>query len=281
MDCFFKKNSIGSFVRCKVLRSGSSGNCTLIEHQNQRILIDAGFSQRRILEILDESGISISSVSAVLVTHCHADHLNYSTLQVCRKNSIPLWINEANQATLRSLYKESLIERCAINYFTADQFTVGTFQVQPFELSHDAAGTTCGFVIKAVSSSGSMLTYAADLGIFPDMLIQYFKNSKVIILEANHDLELLWNNPLRPYIHKKRVTGDFGHLSNMQSADALIRICKSSSVAPEKVILCHLSEDHNTPELARTTIKEILAREGVTMDLMVAERKCATPFVEL
>lgn len=268
-------------MRCKVLRSGSSGNCTFIEHENHRILIDAGFSQRRILEILDESGIAITSISAVLVTHCHADHLNYSTLQICRKNNVPLWIDNANQVTLRTLYKDSLVDKCPIHYFTADQFTIGTFQIQPFEVSHDAAGVTCGFVIKAATQTGGTLTYAADLGIFPDMLIQHFKDSKVIILEANHDPELLWNNPLRPYIHKKRVTGDFGHLSNMQSADALIRICKSASVIPQKVILCHLSEDHNTPELARATIHEMLTREGVTMDLLIAERRCATPFVEL
>lgn len=268
-------------MRCKVLRSGSSGNCTLIEHENHRILIDAGFSQRRILEILEESGISIHTVSAVLGTHCHADHLNYSTLQICRKNNIPLWIDTANQTTLRTFYKDSLVDKCPIRYFTAEQFSIGAFKIEPFEVSHDASGTTCGFVISAVTQPGGTLTYAADLGTFPDMLIQYFKDSKVIILEANHDPELLWNNPARPYIHKKRVTGDFGHLSNMQSADALIRICKAASVIPQKVILCHLSEDHNTPELARTTIHEMLAREGVTMDLLIAERKCATPFVEL
>lgn len=268
-------------MRCKVLRSGSSGNCTFIEHENHRILIDAGFSQRRILEILDESGIPINSISAVLVTHCHADHLNYSTLQICRKNNIPLWISSANQETLRMLYKDSLVEKCPIRYFTVDQFTIGSFQIQPFELSHDASGVTCGFVVKAAAQAAQVLTYAADLGIFPDVLIQYFKDSKVIILEANHDPELLWNNPDRPYIHKKRVTGDYGHLSNLQSADALIRICKSASVIPQKVILCHLSEDHNTPDLARSTIHELLIKEGVTLDLLIAERRCATPFVEL
>lgn len=268
-------------MRCKVLRSGSSGNCTLIEHDNCRILIDAGFSQRRIIEILQEAEIEITSISAVLATHCHADHLNYSTLQICRKNNIPLWINRANLSALQTIYKQSLLEKCLINSFTTDSFSIKSFQIQPFEVSHDAAGVTCGFLIRNTSCNNGSLTYAADLGIFPDQLLPFFKDSKVIILEANHDPELLWKNPSRPYVHKKRVTGDFGHLSNKQSADALIRIFKSSMIPPEKVVLCHLSEDHNSPQLALDTITCLLKPEGISVELIVAQRRFATPFIQL
>jgi phosphoribosyl 1,2-cyclic phosphodiesterase len=244
-------------------------------------LIDAGFSQRRILEVLNESGIEISSISAVLVTHCHADHLNYSTLQVCRKSNVPLWINSANLPALQTLYKQSLLEKCPIHSFSLDLFTIGPFQIQPFELSHDAVGVTCGFLIRNISCERVSITYAADLGTFPDQLLPFFKDSKVVILEANHDPDLLWKNPLRPYVHKKRVTGDFGHLSNKQSADALIRICKSSLVPPQTVVLCHLSEDHNSPQLALDTIKNLLGCEGISIELMVAERRSATPYIQL
>jgi phosphoribosyl 1,2-cyclic phosphodiesterase len=268
-------------VRCKVLRSGSSGNCTLIEHEHDKILIDAGFSQRRILELLDESGVAISSITGIIVTHCHADHLNYSTLQVCRKSNVPLWINEENVSALQTLYKQSLLDECPIQLFSSKLFSIGSFEIQPFDLSHDAAGKTCGFVIKNQLVEKASLTYAADLGVFPDGLVPFFKDSKVIILEANHDIDLLWKNPSRPYIHKKRVAGDYGHLSNAQSADALIRICKSSSAIPETIVLCHLSEDHNSPELAISTIKGLLEQAGISIELLVAQRKSATPYIEI
>jgi len=241
-------------MKFSILRSGSSGNCSLIEEGGCRVLIDAGMSQKRIREVLEEVGTEPSCIKAVIATHLHSDHINYSTLQICRKFQIPLWVHQKNLGALKNSYKADLVEKVTIHKFTEEPFTIGPFSVQPFVVSHDAYAVTSGLSIRLLQSDDRILTYAADLGHFPDTLIPHFQNARAIVLEANHDRELLWNNPRRPYIHKKRVAGDTGHLSNEQSAEALIKISKISSQKPQLVVLCHLSQDHNTPDLAIKSI---------------------------
>ena len=268
-------------MRFCVLRSGSSGNCTLIEQDGCRILIDAGMSQKRIREVLEEAGTDAGNIAAIVCTHLHADHVNYSTLQICRKFEIPLWVHEHNIPVLKAAFAKKHIANLSINSFLDSPFAIGPLVLQPFEISHDANAVTSGFGIRPGSERENFLTYAADLGYFPDSLIPFFTNSRAIILEANHDPELLWKNPRRPYIHKRRVSGNSGHLSNDQAAQALIKTCRVSTKNPQAVVLCHLSGDHNSPQLATDTIGTILEKEELPLPLSVAQRHECTPFFEI
>ena len=139
--------------------------------------------------------------------------------------------------------------------------------------SHDAESDTRGS-ISVRRSEREYLAYASDLGHFPDTLIPYFRDSRAIVIESNHDPDLLWKNPNRPYLHKKRVTGEQGHLSNYQAADALVRTIRSSSRTPEMVVLCHLSRDHNTPELAVRKSVTLLEKKTFHITACGSETGC-------
>jgi phosphoribosyl 1,2-cyclic phosphodiesterase len=268
-------------VKICVLRSGSSGNCTIIEYQGSYILLDAGgMSQKRIKELLSEVNISLEHISGLIITHTHSDHINYSALKVCEKFKIPVYIHEDNLPIVKNSFGTTLISNLMVHTFNNDPFLIDKgIQISPFEISHDAAKVTSGFSL--MKPSGSFFTYAADLGYFPDSLASSFINSKVIILESNHDLDLLWKNPSRPHIHKKRVAGNYGHLSNIQAAEAILKILDGSHTAPEKIVLCHLSKDHNSPELATETITKILEEKGIKIPLFVAKRGERTVFFEV
>ncbi len=269
-------------MKISILRSGSSGNCTLIQHNGCRILIDAGMSQKRVKEVLEEVDLDPSKISAIVVTHMHSDHCNYSTLQICRKFGIELFVHQKNVAPLRSvLQKGRCCDDLKVRTFNDLPFQIGTMVLKPFDISHDAYVVTSGFNVSPESSDEIYLSYAADLGVFPDNLICHFQNSKTIVLESNHDSDLLWENPRRPYIHKKRVAGEKGHLSNIQSADALIKIAKISARMPDNVILCHLSKDHNTPQLALDCVGARLEEQNIKLALHIAQRDQRTPFFEI
>lgn len=266
-------------MKISVLRSGSSGNCTLVEHNCCRILIDAGMSQKKIKDVLEEVNLDISKIQGVIITHLHSDHCNYSTFQICRKNGIPLYIHNKNVPAIKSFLKKDIPENLSIINFSDQPFQIGSFTVEPFDVSHDAFVVTSGFTIRA-NTGEPCLTYAADMGFFPDTLISKFINSDTIVLESNHDIDMLWKNPYRPFIHKKRVSGDKGHLSNKQSAEALIKIAQSSNKRPQ-VILCHLSQDHNSPQLALDTVGSSLEQQNISLPLYVAKRNERTPFFEI
>lgn len=268
-------------MRFSVLRSGSSGNCTLIEHQSSRILIDAGMSQKRIKEILEEVDLEPGKISAIVITHLHSDHCNYSTLQICRKFGIELFVHHKNIPALKSIFKKELSDDLKVNSFNENPFQIGSLILEPFDVSHDAYVVTSGFNIRSQSSNEKILAYAADLGVFPQTLTARFQNAKAIILESNHDTDLLWKNPNRPYIHKKRVAGEKGHLSNKQSAEALIEIIRISKNKPDNVILCHLSKDHNSPQLALESVGAMLEQCDISLSLHVAKRDERTPFFEI
>lgn len=268
-------------MRMAILRSGSSGNCTLIEHESSRILIDAGMSQKRIKEVLEEVDLEPDKIQAIVVTHLHSDHCNYSTIQICRKFGIKLYIHASNFSALNSVYKKDPTVEINICCFKDQSFQIGSLIIEPFDVSHDAFAVTSGFIIKPDNGNEKTLCYAADLGFFPDTLISKFQDSKIIVLESNHDVDLLWKNPNRPYIHKKRVAGDKGHLSNMQSAEALAKIAQISKIKPDNVILCHLSQDHNSPQLALDSVSKFLEKQSVSLPLCVAHRNQRTQFFEI
>jgi len=269
-------------IKICFLRSGSSGNCTLLSCEGVNILIDAGGqSQIGLSRILAEVNLEISDIAAVVNTHLHGDHINKSAVKLLGKQGIPLWIHEKNKVPFSGYHTQSDVDRLPLHTYSYSPFEIGTVQFEPFGVSHDARGTTCGFRISAVGDDSAFISYAADLGIIPDRVLEYFYNAQIIYLEANYNDELLWANPRRIYSHKKRVSGRRGHLSNVQAGEALVKIHDGSHTAPVNVILGHLSDDHNSPELALETVQSILEKNKVKLALSIAFRKKKTEFFTL
>jgi phosphoribosyl 1,2-cyclic phosphodiesterase len=265
-----------------LLRSGSSGNCTLIQHDSTKILLDAGgLSQVGFRNALEEVNSTISQINAAVISHMHSDHINQAAFSLFRRQGIPLWVHCENTAVVQDMIKKYHCKGVAVQYFSNEAFSIKNMAFLPFPVNHDARETTSGFKMWGIDDPRRCISYATDLGCFPDGLLNYFVDSPGIILEANHDSDLLWNNPGRPFFHKKRVASDVGHLSNAQAAEALVKICRASRLPPLHIVLSHLSKDHNSPEMAIRHIGGELEKCGFKGTLTSAFRDKKTAFIEV
>jgi len=238
----------------QVFASGSSANASLIRIGNDVVLLDAGgISWRRLSKHIRHAGIVPGDISAILISHLHADHLGPAGKTLSRKHRVPLYTHRENL---------SLLEPDGMNVVPFDNkaFTVGSAShILPFEVPHDAAAVTCGF---SLFSNGFKLTVATDLGCFEPGMERPFRNSDIIMLKSNHDKQLLQGCCKLTHETKTRIGSAVGHLSNVQAADALVRILDASDRLPKLILLAHLSADRNSPELALGTTTTALANAG-------------------
>ena len=268
-------------MRFCMLRSGSSANCTFVEHDGTKILLDAGgMSVRGIVSVLAEINQRFNNIQALVVTHLHSDHLNHNSLRLCRDHGVPLYIHESNVPALRVIMKKHGLTGVTVCPHTGSGFSVGAIEFSPFGVEHDAEEITCGFSFWGKSVPLTRVAFATDLGCFPDSMTKQFADCECIVLESNHDTGLLWDNPRRPYFHKQRVASDAGHLSNEQAAQALVKICAASRRPPRTIILSHLSEDHNSPDMALDYVGAKLREHGFSPKLFAALRKNKIQFIE-
>jgi|WetSurMetagenome_2_1015567.scaffolds.fasta_scaffold00008_153 phosphoribosyl 1,2-cyclic phosphodiesterase len=268
-------------MRFCILRSGSSANCTFVEHGDTRLLIDAGgMSRRGLSSVLQEIGVALSQIQAIVVTHLHSDHIDATAARLSDDYGIPLYTHETNDRILRTFLERTNASGARIVTFSRAGFSVDEIGFSPFVVSHDARKTTCGFVFFPVEAPESRVSFATDLGCFPDDMLPHFADSACIVLEANHDTAMLWNNPRRPYANKVRVASDSGHLSNEQAAFALVKICTASRTPPRVVVLSHLSKEHNSIALAVNHVASTLASHGFSPHVCVAFRDRRTEFIE-
>jgi phosphoribosyl 1,2-cyclic phosphodiesterase len=252
-------------VRFTILGSGSGGNCAYLETDEARLLVDAGFSGRQIRQRLASIGRTPESLQAILVTHEHSDHiLGLSTL--CANLQIPLYCNrltrEASEAALEARFESRVFQ-------TGDTFEVGDVTVDTFAVPHDASDPV-GFLLRTPAGNVGFLT---DLGHATKLVIQRVRPAHVLVLEANHDLKLLQDDPKRPWSVKQRILGRHGHLSNDAAADAAEQIVTADL---RHLYLGHLSRDCNRPELARRVVSERLTRIGAA-HVTVESASQATP----
>lgn len=265
-----------------LMRSGSSGNCTLVRHNDTTILLDAGgLSQIGFQSALEEVNSTVTELDAAVISHTHSDHLNQAALSLFRKHTVPLWVHRENLDVVQDMLKKYHCKGVVVHCFSNEAFSIKDITVLPFHVNHDARETTSGFKMWGVGDPYRCVSYATDLGCFPDELLDYFVDSTGIVLEANHDVDLLWNNPARPFFHKKRVASDTGHLSNAQAAEALVKILRASSAQPRHIVLSHLSKDHNSPAMALRHIGRELEKCGFTGNLTNAFREKKTAFIEV
>lgn len=237
------------------LFSGSSGNCIYVKYRDEEILIDAGVSYKRICAALDSVGTSIQNIKAVLTTHEHSDHVQGLPV-LSRHTNIPIYINRKSA----SYYDESLdmlFSGHAKIKDPGDSITFSGFEVNIFATPHDSVGS-CGYHF--TFSDGCRFALATDMGRITPEISSYLLGCKSVVIESNHDEKMLKNGPY-PYILKKRILSDYGHLSNEDCAAFIPRLV---DLGAEKIILAHLSRENNTPELAYKTNAAALAEAGFT-----------------
>ena len=255
------------------LYSGSSGNCSLIQTETTKILIDAGESTKKITEALNSINVDPKDIDGIIITHEHSDHTkglgNFS-----KKYNIPVY---ANKETWNAMInqKEKINEE-NINYFSFEDFKIGDIKIKPFPIPHDAANP-CGFNIY---HKRKKMSIATDLGHMNKDIISNLEKSSFLLLESNYEPEVLKCSSY-PYLLKKRIEGPNGHLSNI---DAGKTISYLSNYGLKNVMLGHLSKENNFPELAYKTVLNELIENNVSeniVSLNVANRYGVSQIIDI
>jgi phosphoribosyl 1,2-cyclic phosphodiesterase len=252
-----------AIVTVSVLASSSAGNSTLVATERTRLLVDAGLSRKETFERMSAAGIAPESLTAILITHEHIDHI--SGLQaIARKLGIPVYLSRLTAPAIP--WGEFTP---ALEIFAAGaSFTIGDIDVTSFTIPHDAADPV-GFSFRA---EGVKISIATDLGYLPDSIAFHLRGSDVLLLESNHDLEMLKVGPY-PWAVKQRVMGRMGHLSN-EVACRFIREQLDSTTST--IILGHLSEHNNHPAIVEQCAAEALRGRSLFTRLLIAGARSAT-----
>ena len=236
------------------LFSGSSGNALFCQYGNTRLLIDAGKPGKQVEEALRSIGVDPGTLSGVLITHEHSDHISGVGV-ISRKYHLPLYATAGTWAAMDG--KIGKIDPALRQELQAGRdFLLGDIGVVPFPIPHDAADPV-GYRLYGGNLSVSTAT---DLGHFSGYVYDQIAGSDLILLESNHDPDMLRANPRYSAQLKARILGERGHLSNASCAEALLRLIAAGTGT---VVLGHLSGENNTPELAERVSSEILRREGI------------------
>jgi phosphoribosyl 1,2-cyclic phosphodiesterase len=252
-----------TIVKFCVLASGSSGNCTLIATAKTRLLVDAGLSFRELSKRLASIGEHPDRIDAVLITHEHTDHIS-GLARFAKRVRAPIYIT---RLTAPAVEWDRATPR--IELFQAGaSFTVGDVEVDSFTIPHDAIDPV-GFCFRA---EGVKIGVVTDLGYLPDSIKFHLRGSHILLLESNHDIEMLKVGPY-PWSVKQRVMSRNGHLSNDVVSDYVRHEFDSSTAT---LILGHLSEHNNHPEIVRLVGQQAIDRRGLATRLVIATQKAPT-----
>ncbi len=241
-----------------VLGSGSAGNCALVCTGKSRILIDAGLSASRLLERLATCGVEPDSLSGIFITHEHGDHCKGLEI-LTKKYPLPILCNARTREMLRPVLKSEkqwhLIPGNGC-------FEFAGLEIETFSVPHDAADPV-GLVLRHNESSLGILS---DVGHATAAIRQKLRDLDTLFIEANYDTGLLGLDTKRPWSTKQRIQGRHGHLSNDQTASLIAEVLTPRL---ERVVLGHLSQDCNSPDLATTAVRTVLATQQ-REDVMVS-----------
>ncbi len=230
-------------IRLISLYSGSTGNSFLLVTPVANILIDAGKSAKRLCMALQQAGVEPDSISAIFVTHEHSDHI--SALPVfLKKHQIPVHLPKN---CVYRLEKDDWVLPLLRPHQVKDTVDINGVTVRLFPTPHDSRGSV-GFCFEIPQEDGTSVRigYATDIGYISPEVEQNLLGCQAVILESNHDLEMLENGPY-PYDLKLRVSSRRGHLSNSDSASFASRLCRNGTCA---LMLAHLSQENNIPDIA-------------------------------
>lgn len=248
----------------KILGSSSSGNCALLRTGNSKILIDAGFSGKRIGLMLETVGESIDTIDAVFLTHEHSDHAQ-GVRGLAKRTDLPVFANRDTADAVQG----KLVKKVNWQVFqTGTGFQFRDIEVRSFSVPHDAYDPV-GFTfnwgeLDDLISPPQSLAWVTDLGHMPEHIKHHIKSVQILVIEANYDEMLLESDERRPWSLKQRIRGRHGHLSNDACFEALSALNGSSSV--REVYLAHLSKDCNTVELVQNKFAPLT---GVTSSFTI------------
>jgi len=239
------------------LFSGSSGNCAYLSTDHGGLLIDCGMSGKQTMEALRLAELSVSSIHAILITHEHGDHTKGAGV-LSRKLHVPVYATEGtwegmNRAVGNLPRQHRIVIREGESFFLDD------IEAIPFHIPHDA-NEPVGFRFFTGSHS---VAVATDLGHFSKFVYQAVEGADIILLESNHDPDMLKNNPSYPSYLKNRILGRKGHLSNDAGAEAAVKLAQSGT---KHLLLGHLSPENNTPKIAYQATQAALTEAGAVID---------------
>lgn len=235
------------------LASGSSGNCMLVSDGATHILIDAGISARRITTGLKALGVDPGTLSAVLITHEHSDHI--SGLATLSKQ-LDFRLCTAAPTARQLCYRLAGLEDRLLTFAPGEGFSVGGLYIGTFPTLHDCA---CPVGYTVTAADGARMALCTDLGVVTPAVEEGIRGARLVVAEANYDVDSLRSGPYPAFL-KERILGDHGHLSNeMGGALALYAVEQGA----RRVVLGHLSKENNSPGLAYNAVEGALTRGGV------------------
>ncbi len=259
-------------MKISILASGSSGNCIYLGSDDTSILIDIGISAKRTQENLIKIGISPENLDAIIITHEHTDHIKGLSV-FTRRWHTPVYMTEATYSEVAYRVLPKKIPK--VNYITCgESFNIGDLELLPFNTPHDAIDP-CGYII---NNDGLSVGIATDLGQMTHLVRERLRGCSALILEANHDLDMLLNG-IYPWYLKQRVKGRNGHLSNEAMGDALKELAHKDLQA---VFLAHISKENNNPKLAQKQAELALKASGFNnVKVFITYQNKITPILEL
>lgn len=250
-------------MRVTILGSGSEGNALLLESDTTNVVVDAGLSHRRLAARFDAIHRPIPEISAVIVTHGHGDHAAHASVYA-RRFRCPLYATRSTHDAIR-LSHEVLVER----FVAGRQFQIGDIRVRSRTVPHDAPQVA--LVFESRTTSVGLVT---DLGHVPAGLGWFLHGCDTLLLESNHDRDMLRVGPYPPAL-KRRVGGSHGHLSNEQASDLLADLRH----VPSRVVLMHLSQTNNQMKLARASAEAALGHRGTELRIAHPRQPMELPSV--
>jgi phosphoribosyl 1,2-cyclic phosphodiesterase len=245
----------GISIRVSILASGSAGNATLLETEHTCLLVDAGINRKELLRRMAAANVKPERLDGILISHEHSDH-TCGLPQISHEWHATAYLTEATLREIRKSLPEPATKKLTrVEQIRAgDVFTIGEIEISAFAIPHDAADPV-GYTFRA---NGVKVAIVTDLGYLPELVKHHLRESDCLILESNHDLEMLKAGPY-PWHIKQRVMSRTGHLSNTVVSEFLADP-EMFDARPRYVVLAHLSEQNNNPDLARISAEEALNR---------------------
>ena len=242
-------------MRVSILASGSSGNITLLETQSTRLLVDCGLGKRETLARLAAIELRVDRIDGILITHEHTDHCN-GLPQMLGLWKAPLYVTEPTMDALHRALPDRLAKRLrGLETIESGQhFSIGDIDVHAFQIPHDAADPI-GFTFR---TNGTKMALVTDLGYMPELVKVHLRDADCLLLESNHDLDMLKVGPY-PWVVKQRVLSRTGHLSN-HAVSEYLSDPEGFDARARYLVLAHLSQENNNPDLARLSAEEALDR---------------------
>ncbi len=237
------------------LYSSSSGNMYLITSENANILVDIGVTYKKVNEALSQISLKVSDIDAIFITHEHSDHIKGLNLFVKNNPNVPVYTSKGTREYIINMLKEAKIQAGSILDISLTQnLYIKDLCIEHFNTSHDAVDPL-GY---KVSCEDKSVTIATDLGIMTNSVFGYLESSSLPVIECNYDKNMLFAGKY-PFEIKRRIAGPYGHLSNEDSGQVILKLAKGGT---RNFLLSHMSQHNNMPELAKETILSTLSLAG-------------------